>query len=134
VSTPDQALRQLLNDMGPYEGLLASIVGVEDREGRPGRRRVVALATDQRVLIARVRDAARPERLPYAQVMAAEVHHDEHGTHVDVSTRSGEQWRICRVRDATSAGIFTSLVNDRAGTPARPATRSSRVRILAAND
>lgn len=130
--TPDHTLRHLLAAMGPYEGLLATVVGVEHRDGGPGRRRIVAVATDQRVLLAWVRDSANAERAPYAQVRDARLLTDEHGTHVVVTTRTGE-WRIDRIRDPGAGEIFVQLVNARAGRPVRPTERSSRIRLLDVN-
>lgn len=134
MPTPDHTLRHLMQDMAPYEGLLATIIGVEHRDGEPGRRRIVAVATDRRVLVAMVRDPAHPERLPYAQIVQAHVRHDEHGTHVELVTRTGQSCRVDRVRDAASADIFASMVNARSGTPGRPTGPSSRVRLVAASD
>jgi hypothetical protein len=119
-----------MSGMAPYEGLLATIIGVEHRDGRPARRRVVAVATDQRVLLAMVRDPAHPQRLPYAQVLRAEVHRDEHGTHVELVTRNDGSMRVDRLRDSSSADIFAAMVNTRAGTPARQPAPSSRIRLV----
>lgn len=131
MPTPDHTLRHLMSDMAPYEGLLATVIGVEHREGRPARRRVVAVATDQRVLLAMVRDPARPKRLPYAQILRAEILHDEHGTHVELVTRNDGTLRIDRLREPSAADIFAAMVNTRAGTPARQPAPSSRVRLVA---
>lgn len=131
VPTPDHTLRHLMADMAPYEGLLATAIGVEHREGRPARRRLVAVATDQRVLLAMVRDPARPKRLPYAQILRAEVHRDEHGTHLELVTRNDGTLRVDRLREPSSADIFATMVNTRAGTPARQPAPSSRIRLVA---
>ena len=135
MPTPDNAMRHVVQDLAPYEGLLSTVVGVEHREGRPGRRRVVAVATDQRLLVASVRDPAHPQRVPYAQITQAAIESDEHGSHLVIQVRTGEPLHIDRLRDPAAGEVFVALVNARAGTPGRQADRPSpRVRLVTATD
>jgi hypothetical protein len=60
----------------------------------------------------------------------AEVHRDEHGTHVELVTRNDGSMRVDRLRDSSSADIFAAMVNTRAGTPARQPAPSSRIRLV----
>jgi hypothetical protein len=135
VPTPDNALRHVMQDLAPYEGLLSTVVGVEHREGRPGRRRLVAIATDKRLLVASVRDPAHPQRVPFAQILQATIETDEYGTHLVIDVRAGEPLRIDRLRDPAAGEVFVSLVNARAGTPGGQSVRPSpRVRLVTATD
>lgn len=130
MPTPDYTRRALMSSLGPYEGILATVIGVEHTDRGPGRRRIVAVATDQRVLVAHVRDPAHPERIPYAQLRSAEVIHDADGAHLSLATRDGEH-RIDAVRDPDAAEIFAAMAQARAGVPGHARQpKPSRVRLL----
>lgn len=129
MSALDRATRRMAHHFGPGESLVSAVLGVEHREdGRPGRRRVVAVATEDRVLLATLRPE-RPVSLPYRDIMSAQINRNRHGAYLTIATRDGSH-RIDRIKDEGALELLVGMIRRRIGITRRPASRAARVRTI----
>lgn len=131
MPTPDYTRRVLSRQLADYEGLLATIVGVEHLESGPGRRRRVGVATDRRVLVASVRDPAKPLEILYGDLDSVELIEGSDGVHVAMYPRGKPPVRVDALHDPAAGEIFVALVETRCGRNMGPTTgETRRVRLV----
>jgi hypothetical protein len=123
VAALGHAIRRARARLGPFEGLLGSVLGRE----RGGRRRVAIVATDRRVLLVSLRPEP-PVELAYGDLSADLVVDDGHAA---VTLRTDEATHaVDRVGDVAAARLLVDLISQRTDVPDRPASRPG-VRIVA---
>ena len=119
-------IRRLRADLGPSEGLLASVLGRE----AGGRRRVAIVATDRRLLLATLRPQPVTE-LDYTDLEVDLVLED--GRASITLLADGTAHEIDRISDVASARLLVDLIGQRTEPGERPASRP-RVRIVSWGD
>ncbi len=117
-----RVVRRLRSDLGPSEGLLASVLGRE----RGGRRRVAIVATDRRLLLATLRPEPVTE-LGYAGLEAGLTVED--GRARITLLADGTAHQVDRVGDVGSARLLVDQIRQRTDPRERPEV-PPRVRIV----
>lgn len=127
MSGLDRARRRIDHVLEDGEGLLGSVVGLEERDGL-ARRKVAVIATDRRLLLVWLRPGGQLLALPYEDVRRVEVSNGTGGHRLEVDA---EQPLVVRsVTDERALELLSTLVTERLGHEHITAPPPKRVRLL----
>lgn len=122
VSALDRAVRRLTRHFGSDEGLLGTALGHEAE----GRRRLVVVATDRRMLVSNLRFDP-PTEIAYSDLRDVEVYGEPAAPTLRLVLAEGEQV-IARIGDVDRLALLVALLRERIGAPAiRPSVPLVRV-------
>ena len=126
MTTLDRAVRRIARQLEPYEGLLTAVLGLEDRAGEPGRRRVAVIASDHRVFVTQVRGGPVTV-VPLTELTSITAAPDVRGARLRLETPRGDEVVRC-IDDGRRLDLLVSLVSERRGVERR--THQPRVRLI----
>ena len=125
MSLLDRVVRETRRELAPMEGLIGCVQG---REGG-GRRRVVVIATDKRVLIVAPRRGA-PVQVDYADIDVVTYHEGDEGLVLHIEA-SGTTHEVDHVADRSALDLLVQLVATRSAAQPLPQETPPKVRIIA---
>lgn len=127
MSGLDRARRRIDHRLEDGEGLLASVVGLEDREGL-ARRKVAVIATDRRLLVVWLRPGGRLVSLPYQEVHDVDARPDGRAQQLEI--KADESFVVRAIADGRALELLSTLVHERLGGGRGIPTEVQRVRVL----
>ncbi|MDX1658115.1 MAG: hypothetical protein R3343_04785 [Nitriliruptorales bacterium] len=124
----DRVVRETRRELAPMEGLIGCVQGRE----HGGRRRLVVIATDQRVFLVGPR-RGNPVRLEYPDIEQISIEPGDDGDVLAITMADGDTHQVDRITDQPALELLVDLVSTRSAADPLPQERPPKVRIIHAD-
>ena len=121
----DRVVRETRRELAPMEGLIGCVQGRE----RGGRRRLVVIATDQRVFLVGPR-RGNPVRLEYPAIEQVSIEAGDNGDVLTITMSNGDAHEVDRITDQPALELLVDLISTRSTADPLPQERPPKVRII----